>query len=431
MTRRVTRGAAPQKGSPEGTSGTRPCLQGVVCYTLETQPEKSEIFSAAGVALSELWREESSTPAPCVSGVFSRQGDSGGGHPQITVTAVTAVNLTGGSPPVCPHISIGGMTMPYAILRFQKRKAGSVAACERHNERKKEAYKSNPDIDMERSRENYHLVPPPRYTYKKEINRKTGAAGCRVRRDSVMLVETLITASPEFMNSLPPAEQRAYFAAALDFVAGRVGKQNIISAVVHMDEKTPHMHLCFVPITKEGKLSAKTMLGNQKSLSEWQTAYHAYMSARWPELERGESSMITKRKHIPTWLFKLGGRLDKQHDEIVKALSDINAFNAGKKRDRALALLSAWLPDMEKFSREIQKQSDYIDSLKQRVNQSEQYADHLRDGRYAEELKVQEANKRIFELQRTNQQLERLVKLIPPEVLAELQKSGGDRPRGR
>ena len=99
MTRRVTRDAAPQKGSPEGTSGTRPCLQGVVCYTLETQPEKSEIFSAAGVALSELWREESSTPAPCVSGVFSRQGDSGGGHPQITVTAVTAVNLTGGRPP--------------------------------------------------------------------------------------------------------------------------------------------------------------------------------------------------------------------------------------------------------------------------------------------------------------------------------------------
>ena len=61
--------------------------------------------------------------------------------------------------------------MPYAILRFQKRKAGSVAACERHNERKKEAYKSNPDIDLERSKHNYHLVSPPRYTYKKEINR--------------------------------------------------------------------------------------------------------------------------------------------------------------------------------------------------------------------------------------------------------------------
>ena len=136
--------------------------------------------------------------------------------------------------------------MPYAILRFQKRKAGGVAACERHNERKKEAYKSNPDIDMERSKNNYHLVAPPKYTYKKEINRKVAEAGCRTRKDSVMMVETLITASPEFMNQLPPEEQKAYFTMALDFISERVGEQNILSAVVHMDERTPHMHLCFV-----------------------------------------------------------------------------------------------------------------------------------------------------------------------------------------
>ena len=117
--------------------------------------------------------------------------------------------------------------MPYAILRFQKRKAGGVAACERHNERKKEAYKSNPDIDMERSKDNYHLVNPPRYTYKKEINRMVAEAGCRTRKDSVMMVETLITASPEFMNSLPPKEQKAYFTMALDFISERVGEKNI------------------------------------------------------------------------------------------------------------------------------------------------------------------------------------------------------------
>ena len=149
--------------------------------------------------------------------------------------------------------------MPYAILRFQKRKAGGVAACERHNERKKEAYKSNPDIDMERSKNNYHLIAPPKYTYKKEINRMVAEAGCRTRKDSVMMVETLITASPEFMNQLPPEEQKAYFQTALDFISERVGKQNILSAVVHMDERTPHMHLCFVPITPDNKLSAKAI----------------------------------------------------------------------------------------------------------------------------------------------------------------------------
>ena len=44
--------------------------------------------------------------------------------------------------------------MPYAILRFKKRKAGSIASCERHNERKKEAYKSNADIDINKSENN-------------------------------------------------------------------------------------------------------------------------------------------------------------------------------------------------------------------------------------------------------------------------------------
>lgn len=321
--------------------------------------------------------------------------------------------------------------MPYAILRFQKRKAGGVAACERHNERKKEAYKSNPDIDVERSKNNYHLVPPPRYTYKKEINRMVAEVGCKVRKDSVLMVETLITASPEFMNSLPPEEQKEYFSMALDFLAERVGRQNILSAVVHMDEKTPHMHLCFVPITPDNRLSAKAFLGNQKSLSQWQTDYHERMSARWNELERGQSSMETKRKHIPTWLFKSATRLDKQYGEIVSALSEINAFNAGKKRDKALELLASWLPEVEKFSKEIQKQQSYIDSLKEKIGQESDYAGRMRDEKYAEELKVQKANQRIFELQRTNQQMERLLKKIPPEVLNEIQKSNKNRNRER
>ena len=321
--------------------------------------------------------------------------------------------------------------MPYAILRFQKRKAGGIAACERHNERKKEAYKSNPDIDMERSKNNYHLVPPPRYTYKKEINRMVAEAGCKVRKDSVLMVETLITASPEFMNSLPPEEQKAYFTMALDFLAERVGRQNILSAVVHMDEKTPRMHLCFVPITPDNRLSAKAFLGNQKSLSQWQTDYHERMSSRWNELERGQSSMETKRKHIPTWLFKSATRLDKQYGEIVSALSDINVFNAGKKRDKALELLASWLPEVEKFSKEIQKQQSYIDSLKEKIGQESDCAGRMRDEKYAEELKVQKANQRIFELQRTNQQMERLLKKIPQEVIDEIQKSNRTKSRER
>ena len=141
--------------------------------------------------------------------------------------------------------------------------------------------------------------------------------------------------------------------------------------------------------------------------------------------------MKTKRKHIPTWLYKLGSSLDKQYEEIVSALSDINAFNAGKKRDKALELIAAWLPDVEKFSKEIGKQRAYIDSLKERIGQESDYAGRMRDEKYEQELKVQKANQRIFELQKTNQQMERLLKKIPPEVLEELQKSSKNRSKER
>ena len=245
--------------------------------------------------------------------------------------------------------------MPYAILRFQKRKAGSVAACERHNERKKEAYKSNPDIDMECSKYNYHLVPPPRYTYKKEINRMVQEAGCKVRKDSVMMVETLITASPEFMNSLPPEEQKAYFAMALDFIAERVGKQNILSAVVHMDEKTPHMHLCFVPLTEDGRLSAKDIMGNKKKLTWWQDEFWKHMVKKFPDLERGESASLTGRDHIPPRVFKEMTRLTKQKSKLEDLLTGINPFNAKSRAEEICKILDSYIPSVEKMDTLLRK----------------------------------------------------------------------------
>ena len=101
--------------------------------------------------------------------------------------------------------------MAYTILRFKKDKGGAIAGCERHNERKKEAYKSNPDIDMNRSKENYHIILAPQYTYSRKIKDLIKEYGCKTRKDSVKLVETLITASPEFMNKLSKGEQREYF----------------------------------------------------------------------------------------------------------------------------------------------------------------------------------------------------------------------------
>lgn len=165
--------------------------------------------------------------------------------------------------------------MAYAILRFAKRKGGAAKAIAAHNERTKEAYASNPDIDKSRTVQNYHLIVP-RWSYGQEIRHRISMASCRVRRDSVKFVETLITTSPEFAKA-HEAEMPEYFERALGFLKERVGEENIFSAVVHMDEKTPHLHLCFVPLTKDNRLSAKEILGNKKRMIQWQDDFYACM----------------------------------------------------------------------------------------------------------------------------------------------------------
>jgi len=110
---------------------------------------------------------------------------------------------------------------------------------------------------------------------------------CKVRRDSIKLIDTLVTATPEFFknNSL---EQ--FFALAAQFLTSEVGQQNIFSAVVHLGELTPpHMHLCFVPLTQDGRLSAKEVIGNRQKLIEWQDKFYKQLSAFYPELERKKS----------------------------------------------------------------------------------------------------------------------------------------------
>ena len=158
--------------------------------------------------------------------------------------------------------------MAYAILRFAKHKGGASKALSAHHERTKEFYASNPDIDKSRTVQNYYLIAP-RWSYEQEIRHRLRMAGCRVRKDSVKFVDTLVTVSPEFAKA-HESEMPEYFNRAFDFLKERVGEENIISAVVHMDEKTPHLHLCFVPLTKDKRLSAKEILGNKKSMIRWQ-----------------------------------------------------------------------------------------------------------------------------------------------------------------
>ena len=186
----------------------------------------------------------------------------------------------------------------HAILRFEKHKGNPARPLEAHHERQKEQYASNPNIDTSRSKYNFHIVKPEGRYYH-FIQNRIEQAGCRTRRDSTRFVDTLITASPEFFKKKSPKEIQEFFQRAADFLIGRVGKENIVSAVVHMDEKTPHLHLVFVPLTEDNRLCAKEIIGNRANLTKWQDDFHAYMVEKYPDLERGESASKTGRKHPP------------------------------------------------------------------------------------------------------------------------------------
>ena len=103
------------------------------------------------------------------------------------------------------------MSQPqYAIMRFAKYKGPEITNIEAHNERRKEKYTSNPDIDLTRIKHNFHLIEPSQ-RYRAEAEQQISAAGCHTRKDSVRLVEVLFTATPEFFQGKKLPEIRQYF----------------------------------------------------------------------------------------------------------------------------------------------------------------------------------------------------------------------------
>lgn len=246
------------------------------------------------------------------------------------------------------------MKPQHAILRFAKYKGPEIANIEAHNERTKEKYASNPDIDHSRSHLNFHLIEPER-RYRAEAEMQIKEAGCRTRSDSVRLVEALVTASPEFFRGKKKAEIKAFFQEAVTFIQQHQDPKTIISAAVHMDEKTPHMHLSFVPLTEDGRLCAKEILGNKKKLTWWQDQFWEHMVRKYPELERGESASKTGRDHIPPRVFKEMTRLSKQKAKIEEVLAGVNAFNAKSKAAEIEKLLDQYIPAVEQMHTTLKK----------------------------------------------------------------------------
>ena len=185
------------------------------------------------------------------------------------------------------------MKAQYAILRFAKYKGPEIGHIESHNERTKEKYASNPDVDTSRSHLNFHLMMPQR-KYRAEAEKQIAEAGCRTRSDSVRVVEALVTASTEFFKG-------------------------------------------------------------KKKLTQWQDQFWEYMVKKYPDLERGESASKTGRDHIPPRLFKEAVHLNRMKEQILKLMTDTNLLNKKSKMEELEALLDKYVPATEALRTKLRK----------------------------------------------------------------------------
>ena len=300
----------------------------------------------------------------------------------------------------------------FAILRFAKYKGPEISNIEAHNERTKENYASNPDIDKSRSHLNFHLVTPQR-KYRAEAEKQIVEVGCRTRSDSVRVVEALVTASPAFFKGKKKGEVRAYFQEALDFIKQNQSPETIISAVVHMDEKTPHMHLSFVPLTKDGRLSAKEIVGNKKKLTQWQDRFWEHMVKKYPDLERGECASETGRTHIPPRVFKEAVHLSRMKEQIMALTADTNLLNKKAKMEELGALLDKYVPASETMRTKLKK---YDRAYRELSDENTALEAELKTAQNAGREKI--ANKlKYSKMEQELSELHALMDNIPPEII--------------
>ena len=232
--------------------------------------------------------------------------------------------------------------MSYLVFHLSKYKSSNIVGLQRHNQRENRNY-SNKDIDTTMSDLNFDLVNSQNISFTKKVKdiidskRTTKKAS---RKDAVTYCECIISSDNDFFRNLDIKEQQRFFEVSLKFLENRIGKDNIISANVHLDETTPHMHLGFVPMNLDGSLSAKKMV-NRNFLREIQENLPYTLQKNGFDIQRGEKD--NNVKHLDQKIYK--SNLNKE----VKRLEALNLKLGEITLDKKESLLGGFKLTREEF----------------------------------------------------------------------------------
>ena len=200
--------------------------------------------------------------------------------------------------------------MSYAIIRNEKYTKDEMNQLAPHNERYKKNY-SNKNIDLSKTSQNYHLKRPIENTYYKEYKRlvkQNNLYEGQIHKNRIYACEMILTSDSTFFYNIGQEETKRYFQECYNFVCNykNLGEENIISAVVHLDEESPHMHLVYLPVInstdKVGnpvrKITSRDFWKGKDSYKKLQDEFHKYITSKGFNLERGKEN--TDRQHLDT-----------------------------------------------------------------------------------------------------------------------------------
>lgn len=255
----------------------------------------------------------------------------------------------------------GGNKVGYAVVHMMKIKSGAVGGIQSHNNREHEP-KTNPDVDMSHSEDNYDLISCD--NYKRSIKEKLSnlvESSRAVRKDAVVVCNFIVTSDNETMNALGADRQREFFQDSVKWFSDRYGADRVLNATVHMDEATPHLHIGVMPITQDGRLSAKAIF-TKTEMKAIQTEFARDVGEKYG-LERGVEG--SERTHLSEARFKEQKALEmaNEHGAIAQELQIITE---DCKRELSEATRS-----LETVKQELSTMQDRKDTLQGEIERLE------------------------------------------------------------
>lgn len=179
----------------------------------------------------------------------------------------------------------------FFILRMKKLKASDIQEVQFHNQQGMESI-------------NYDLVNKRKIDYIKAVETRIEQAVLtkkKIRRDAVRLCEFLITSESKFFENISVKNKKRFFIKALEFLQEKYGAENIIYANVHNDDKPPHMHVGFVPITEDYRLNANHIF-SRLNLAMLQDDILNHMNEEGFDLKR---SVLNNQEDIEKYLYSM------------------------------------------------------------------------------------------------------------------------------